>query len=193
VKTQIERAEEVVADVLKGKYRNLQKKAGNTGTFYFAEKGRYTLFGVYLVHFSVLLILIGGIMGSLFGFEAFVNIPEGDGADKVMLRKNRIPKPLPFNVRCEKFTVEFYPNGTPKEYRSDLAFIRDGKVAFQGPLMVNHPITFEGITFYQSSYGSLAGNRVRLSVKKEGTGETVPWRPKSARPSLCPGRKGRRW
>jgi len=190
VKTQIEHAEEIVADVLKRKYGNLQKKAGHTGTSYFAEKGRYTLFGVYLVHFSVLLILVGGIMGSLFGLEAFVNIPEGDGVDKVMLRKSRIPKPLPFNVRCEKFTVEFYPNGTPKEYRSDLAFIRDGKVAFQGPLKVNHPITFEGITFYQSSYGSLAGNRFRLILKKEDTGESSSMEAEVGKPFPLPGQAG---
>jgi cytochrome c biogenesis protein len=190
VKMQIEHVREVAADVLKGKYRKMERKDGDRGTFFFSEKGRYTYFGVYLVHFSVLLILIGGIIGSLFGFEAFVNIPEGDGVNMVTLRKSRISKSLPFTVRCEKFNVEFYPNGTPKEYRSDLAFIKDGKPAFHGPLRVNHPITFEGITFYQSSYGSLPGDKVRLSLKKEGTEENSAIEAEMGKPFPLPGQEG---
>jgi len=190
VKTQIEPAREVVEQVLKSKYRKLETKDGDRGTFFFGEKGRYTYFGVYLVHFSVLLILLGGIVGSLFGFEAFVNIPEGDGVSKVTLRKSRISKSLPFTVRCEKFSVEFYPNGAPKEYRSDLAFIKDGKTAFHGPLRVNHPITFEGITFYQSSYGSIPGDKVRLSLKKQGTEENLSLEVDMGKPFPLPGREG---
>jgi cytochrome c biogenesis protein len=56
------------------------------------KREEFTHFGVYLVHFSVLLILLGGIAGSLFGFQAFVNIPEGEGIDKVTLRKSGVAK-----------------------------------------------------------------------------------------------------
>ena len=187
---QMEPVREGVARVLRKKFRKLETKDSDRGTFFFGEKGRYTYFGVYLVHFSVLLILIGGIIGSLFGFEAFVNIPEGDGVNKVTLRKSRISKSLPFTVRCENFNVEFYSNGTPKEYRSDLAFIKDGKLAFHGPLRVNHPITFEGITFYQSSYGSLPGDKVRLTLKKEGTEDNLTQEVEMGKPFPLPGREG---
>lgn len=190
VNMEIEPAGNVVEQVLKSKYRKLEKKNGERGTFFFGEKGRYTYFGVYVVHFSVLLILLGGIVGSLIGFEAFVNIPEGDGVEKVTLRKSRIAKTLPFKVRCEEFNVEFYANGAPKEYRSDLAFIKDGKTVFRSPLLVNHPITFEGITFYQSSYGSLPGNKVRLSLKKQGTEEGLTLEAAMGKPFLLPGGEG---
>ncbi|MBW1936796.1 MAG: cytochrome c biogenesis protein ResB [Deltaproteobacteria bacterium] len=61
--------------------------------------------------------------------------------------------------------MDFYPNGTPKEYRSDLSFLVEGKVAHRGVLLVNHPITFKGITFYQASYGTIAGNMARLRLR----------------------------
>jgi cytochrome c biogenesis protein len=60
---------------------------------------------------------------------------------------------LDFSVRCDKFTVEFYKDGTPKTYRSDLSFIRNGQVERQGTLLVNHPLTFDKLRFYQSTYG----------------------------------------
>jgi cytochrome c biogenesis protein len=170
VNTPFESVTNRVEQMLRGKYGKVERKDKEQSTFYLVQKGRFTHFGVYLVHFSVLLILVGGIAGSLLGFQAFVNIPEGEGIDRVFLRKSREAKPLPFAVRCDKFTVAFYPNGTPKEYRSDLVFLTNGEVAFQGPLRVNHPITYQGITFYQSTYGTLPGNRVRLSLEREGDG-----------------------
>ncbi len=181
---------ESAARILRGKYGKVQTKKGDKTVFLYAEKGRYAYFAVYLVHLSVLMILVGGIIGSLFGFEAFVNIPQGETVDKVTLRKNGAPKPLPFTVQCKKFSVEFYRNGTPKEYRSDVAFLTDGKVALEGALRVNHPITFQGITFYQASYGSIAGDRVLLGLRNEDTGASTSLETVVDKPFPLPGNAG---
>ncbi len=162
-----------VAEFLKNKYRNVETKETEKGHYVSGEKGRYSYFSVYLVHFSVLLILIGGIIGSFFGFEAFVNIPEGGMIDTVASTKSEASVKLPFEVRCDRFVAEFYDNGAPKEYRSDLSFIFKGKVAMQGALMVNDPITFMGITFYQSSYGAIPGKKVRLGITKENSSKNT--------------------
>ncbi|MFC1868297.1 cytochrome c biogenesis protein ResB [Thermodesulfobacteriota bacterium] len=155
-----------VMEILKRQYKNTVLKDTDKDCFIHAEKGRYTLFGVYLVHFSVLLILIGAVIGSLLGFDAYVNILEGEEVDTIVLRTSveHKHKKLGFSVHCEKFSVNFYDNGAPKEYRSDLGFIINGNTVRKGSLLVNHPITFRGITFYQSSYGSTAGNKVRLRI-----------------------------
>ena len=181
---------EVVPEViraLRSKFRKVEKKEVEKAAYVYAEKGRHSYFGVYLVHFSVLLILVGGIVGSFFGFEAFVTITEGDTAQTVTLRKTEVAQELPFGVRCDRFVVDFYENGAPKEYRSDLAFILDGKVAMQGALLVNHPLSFMGITFYQSTYGTIAGNNLLLSVAKENSSEKTPYQVKIGEPVQLPG------
>jgi cytochrome c biogenesis protein len=155
--------------ILKAKYKRVHQKETDNGVVLYAEKGRFSHLGVYLVHLSVLIILIGSIVGSLFGFEAYVNIPEGKAISKVRLRKSQAFKTLPFEVRCDRFSVEFYGNGAPKEYRSDLVFVEDGKAVLQGSLLVNHPITFEGITFYQSSYHPVAGDKIRVKLSRDGS------------------------
>jgi cytochrome c biogenesis protein len=43
----------------------------------YAEKGRHTRLGVYITHLSILVILIGAVVGLYFGFKGFVEIPEG--------------------------------------------------------------------------------------------------------------------
>jgi cytochrome c biogenesis protein len=171
VRGRVEEAAERVTDFLKRSYGHVEAKVTETEAFVFAEKGRTSYFGVYLVHLSVLLILSGGIIGSLLGFQAYVNIPEGETVDTVTLRKSGLPKKLDFSILCEKFTVDFYEGGSPKEYRSDLTFISGGRPALKTPVLVNHPVTFGGITFYQASYGTIAGDRVQLRVTAKGSGE----------------------
>ncbi|HIC92056.1 MAG TPA: hypothetical protein EYP21_08395 [Syntrophaceae bacterium] len=99
----------------------------NQGTWYlFADKGRYTRLGVYVIHLSVILILIGGLIGLLFGFRAHVNIVEGGTADKIYLRDNPEGRSLSFVIRCDDFDITYYDTGQPKEYRSIITVL-DGE------------------------------------------------------------------
>ncbi len=156
-------------ELLGHRLKNLKSKATDQGLYFYGEKGRYSYFGFYLVHLSVLVIILGGIIGSFFGFEAFVNIPEGDYVNSVRFRTGGMIKSLGFEVRCNSFFVDFYPDGTPKEYRSDITFSVDGKEAFKGSLEVNHPITFRGVTFYQSTYGQMPQYKATIRISKQGT------------------------
>lgn len=47
----------------------LKEETENSIVMY-AEKGRWTRFGVYVIHSSILLLLIGALIGSVFGFKA---------------------------------------------------------------------------------------------------------------------------
>jgi len=132
---------------------------------FFYEKGRYTRLAFFLTHLSVLVIFIGAIAGSLFGFKGYVNINEGELISAVETRQGD-DKRLNFSVKCNSFQVDFYPNGTPKDYRSDLSVIRDGKEVIRKTIHVNDPLDYEGISFYQSSYGKLP-DEVTLEIKGE--------------------------
>jgi cytochrome c biogenesis protein len=173
----LERISSGIQEYLRGRFNNLIVKDSGNAAFIYCEKGRFSLFSVYLVHLSVLFIIIGAIIGSIFGFNAYVNIPEGGSIDSVIITKGEVDnhKQLGFSVQCEKFLVDFYDNGVPKEYRSDLRFIVNGREALRGSLLVNHPIKFMGVTFYQASYGTVPGGKVRIKIinDKKGAEETM--------------------
>ncbi len=120
-----------------------------------AERGRWTRLGVYGVHLSIVVLLIGALVGSLNGFEGFVNIPEGDTVDAIQLRYSGLPLKLPFAIRCEDFDVQFYPTGAPKEFRSKLSLWENGRSVLEKDIIVNDPIRYKGINIFQSSYGRL--------------------------------------
>ncbi|MBS3732172.1 MAG: cytochrome c biogenesis protein ResB, partial [Desulfobacterales bacterium] len=52
----------------------VEPRESGGGFLIFGEKGRWTRLGVYGVHFSVLLLMLGGLIGSIFGYEGYMNV-----------------------------------------------------------------------------------------------------------------------
>jgi cytochrome c biogenesis protein len=130
-----------------------QAPADDGGLRIFAQKGRWSRFGVYGVHLSVLVIFAGGMVGNLWGFAGFLVLNQGETAASITLEGGR-PYELGFAVRLDEFTVSYYDSGQPSEYRSEVTFLEDGRPAKEASLIVNDPAEFRGIDFYQSSYGT---------------------------------------
>jgi cytochrome c biogenesis protein len=149
----ISKIKPIVESCLKKNYGHISEIDERRGYFFYAQRGRFSLFGVYIVHLSILIMIAGAIIGSIFGLDADINIKEGESVNVANLAKGNGLQKLNFSVRCDKFTVEFYKDGSPKTYRSDLSFIKNGQVQLQGTLLVNHPLTFDKFRIYQSSYG----------------------------------------
>ena len=150
-------------ELLRKKGWKLQKKATPAGQITAAQKGGWSRTGVYIVHLSILVIFAGAIIGHLLGFKGSVLIPEMKDSDKVYGSKTHTPIDLGFTVRCERFDIEFYDNGMPKEYRSRLTVIENGEEKLVKDIEVNDPLIYRGITFYQSSYEPYRDFIIRLS------------------------------
>jgi cytochrome c biogenesis protein len=126
---------------------------------------------VYIVHLSVLLILIGALVGSLVGIKGFMSINEGETVGTLALATGDETKELPFQVRCDDFSVTFYDKGQPKEFRSELTVLEGGREVHKQSIVVNDPMTWQGFTFYQSTYGT-ALRKAELQLKDLDTGKT---------------------
>lgn len=140
-------------DTLKRKGFSISTFETSEGIQLHCKKWTKTRLAVYLTHLSILIILAGAIIGTFFGFRGFMNIVEGTGLNFVISDDGRAI-PLDFEVRCEKFEVNYYENSPiPKDYRSYIKIIENGKTVQESIIEVNKPFTYKGITFYQASYG----------------------------------------
>lgn len=62
--------------------------------------------------------------------------------------------PFGFGVMCEDFELEFYgKSDMPKAYKSTLSVMDNGKKTLTKDIVVNDPLKYNGIYFYQSNYG----------------------------------------
>ncbi len=137
----------------------------------FAQKGAWSRLAVFVVHVSILLVLAGALIGAVWGYRAFVTIPEGESVAQVRLSRSGEVIPLGFEIRCDKFNVSFYDNSCrPKEFKSLVSIFDGGKVvADHQPIIVNAPLTYKGTSFYQSSYGPVGNPTLRIIARNRAT------------------------
>ncbi len=156
---------------------NVHRSANGLRTVIFGEKGKYSRLAVYLVHASLLLIFLGAMIDSVFGFRAYLSLPEGESSDRVELRTQNATMQLPFHIRCDAAGVEHYADGTPKKWWSDLVVLQNGQPVSRKHILVNDPMDFGGIRIFQSSFGSSGNPRefaLTVKPKNGANAETSP-------------------
>jgi cytochrome c biogenesis protein len=155
------------------------------------EKNRYSRLGPYLAHVSILVILLGTLWGALQGFKGALQLTEGEASSEAWLRTGARKVPLGFEIRCDRFVIDLYPDGSPKEYRSEVTLLDgSGERIMDGAIRVNHPLTYRGITFYQSTYGSLP--ELTLAIRDQESKEETLVKAELNAPFLLPGNQGDR-
>ncbi len=150
--------------LLSKKVGSVIKEDGGNSIILYAEKGRWTRLGVYVVHTSLLLLFLGALIGSIFGFKANLNLNEGQTSDTAILLENKNPVKLDFSIRCNDFNVTFYDTGAPEEFRSNVTLMENGKEILTTDIQVNQPLRYKGINIFQSSYGSALPDQVSLEI-----------------------------
>ena len=149
-----------------------QRERENT-ILLFAQKGAMSRTGVYIVHASILVIFLGAIIGEITGFKGSVMLPETRSTDSIFTFDTHESINLGFEVRCNRFDIEFYDSGMPKAYKSHLTVLENGKHILNKEIVVNDPLTYKGITFYQSSYQSYEDFLLTITEKESNLSETV--------------------
>jgi cytochrome c biogenesis protein len=107
---------------------------------------------VYIVHASLLLIFFGTIVDGIWGWRGYLSLNEGQTSNAVEIREGTT-RTLPFAIRCDAAGQENYQDGTPKKWWSKLAVVEDGRDVKKKEIVVNDPLLYSGVRFYQSSYG----------------------------------------
>lgn len=158
-------AEEVATALRRRHYRvrTVETADGRAGLM--ADKQRFARLAPYFVHFSLLVILLGGIIDSLFGYRAFMRLTQGEQKSSALRMASDDMVKLPFAIRCDEAGMEQYPDGSPKRYWSKLAVVEDGREVARKEIEVNSPLVHRGLRFFQSSYGRSGDMQAaRLSV-----------------------------
>ena len=101
---------------------------------------------------------------SNLSFRANAEVVEGQTIEAAFINadKGLLLQELPFTLELKKFHIDFYNTGMPKDFASDIVVTdkASGNSVAQ-TIRVNHPLTINGITIYQSTYGD-GGSDVRF-------------------------------
>ncbi|HEY5628982.1 MAG TPA: cytochrome c biogenesis protein ResB [Candidatus Limnocylindrales bacterium] len=149
----------VQAVLRKRRYRTLVTDDGTVHLY--ADRFRFMAFASLAGHVSLVLILAGAIIGSTFGYR---------NTQFVIAEGSTLPTGTEAGLALKliDFTDTWYTGvaNLPSDYASQVELYRDGtKVAAQ-TIRVNEPLSYNGATYYQSSYGSAVVVTVKDSAGK---------------------------
>lgn len=144
--------EDLAAVLRKRRYRVLLERK-DAAVHLYADKHRFGRLGTFPFHLALILILVGGIVGSEYGFrEQVFAIPEGS--------IRNVEHGTGLRVELVRFVDNYSEIGAPTSYRSDLVLYDGEREVKRQSITVNHPMTYNNATFYQSSFGPAATVRI---------------------------------
>jgi cytochrome c biogenesis protein len=165
------RDKESAIALIRDKYRTFYE--GEDGLV--LQKGAISRYGVYIIHGSILVILVGSLIGLLFGYKGYITLRKGETKDSFTVRGTPAKDvPLGFSLKCKDFQVSFYESGQPRDYISKVEVLENGRAAMERDIRVNSPLSYKGINVYQSNYGvsrsflfNIDGENVTLGEREE--------------------------
>jgi len=159
-------AERVKRSLSRSRYR-VKMEAGDESVAIYADRNRFSRFGTYLAHLSIVLILAGTVVGGMLGFSDSEFIVAEGATRSLGLGTN-------ISVGLEHFTDEYYLEGPPKDFRSDIVIYEGGKEVKRGTTRVNSPVKYKGIRFHQAFFGQAAVMVVKDTAGAEVFNAPIP-------------------
>ena len=125
---------------------------------FFAQKYAFSRLGFLFTHFSLILLLFGVLISSIFSIKGYMGLLEGESANSIEMASNGMMMELPFTIRGDNCWVEYYEDmpEMEKDWFSELTIIENGKPVLTKTIQVNDPLIYHGYHFFQNSFAPRA-------------------------------------
>lgn len=152
----------ILARIQQNQYSIFQQK-----NIVYCYKGLIGRIAPILVHFSMILILLGTIVGSLFGFKAQEIVPKTEQFHiQNILTSGQLTKIPETSVRINDFWINYTKSKTISQFYSDLSILdSEGSEIDRKTISVNSPLIYKGLYYYQTDW-NLIGLRVQTGTNE---------------------------
>jgi cytochrome c biogenesis protein len=156
-----DQAMERVRGVFRSRHFRTISDPDEGGLNLYADRFRWGPAGTVIAHLSFVVILLGAVLSATTGFkntqftapvDSRVAVGHGTG----------------LSVETKAFSDSYYPDGSPRDYASDLVLYKNGVAVQRKTVRVNQPMRYDGVSFYQSFFGVAAAMHV-----EDGAGKTL--------------------
>lgn len=139
----------ILARIQQNQYSIFQQK-----NIVYCYKGLIGRIAPILVHFSMILILLGTIVGSLFGFKAQEIVPKTEQFHiQNILTSGQLTNIPETSVRINDFWINYTKSKTISQFYSDLSVLdSEGSEIDRKTISVNYPLIYKGLYYYQTDW-----------------------------------------
>jgi len=133
----------------------------------YADRFRWGPFGTVVAHLSFVLILVGFAVSATTGFkDNSVTIAVGSTV--------QVGHGTGLSIKANAFNDAYYENGSASDYASELVLYKNGAKVLAETIRVNHPMRYDGVSIYQSYFGTAAAMLVKDAAGKTVYQDSVP-------------------
>ncbi|MEE9618327.1 MAG: cytochrome c biogenesis protein ResB, partial [Anaerolineae bacterium] len=131
------------------------------------DRYRLAPLATLVTHLAVLLLLLGAVLSSGYGWREELTIGPGEVVE--------VGHGSGVALRNEEFTIVRYPDGSVASYDAEVAIIAEGREVTQGSVRVNEPLNYGSVRLYLQAYaGTPDGYSVTLlAVHDPGYGMVI--------------------
>ena len=140
-------AARLLETALRRRHYRVRVETDSENTYIAADKNRYFRLGTFVSHLSLILFVLAFVFGGLMGWRnTDFEVNEGATAD--------VGHNTNLSLHLDSFVAEYYADGvTPKDYRSQVTLYDNGQEVKEALVRVNYPLSYQGVSFYQSAFG----------------------------------------
>ena len=139
----------ILSKIKEEKYSIFQQK-----NIVYCYKGLTGRIAPIIVHFSMILVLLGTIIGSLFGFKAQEIVPKTENFHIQNVLNNGQFTIIPnTSARINDFWITYTKNRTISQFYSDISILNNqGNEVDRKTISVNYPLVYKGVYYYQTDW-----------------------------------------
>jgi cytochrome c biogenesis protein len=133
----------------------------------YSYKGLIGRIAPIIVHFSMILVLVGTIVSSLFGFKAQEIVPKTENFHIQNILSNGRLTIIPQNsARVNDFWITYTKSKTISQFYSDISILNtNGNETKRKTISVNYPLVDKGVYYYQTDW-NLIGLRFKNNINR---------------------------
>ena len=152
----------ILAGIKRNNYSIFQQK-----NIVYSYKGLIGRIAPIVVHFSMILVLVGTIVSSLFGFKAQEIVPKTENFHIQNILSNGRLSIIPQNsARVNDFWITYTKNKTISQFYSDISILNStGNEIKRKTISVNYPLVDKGVYYYQTDW-NLIGLRFKTNTNQ---------------------------
>lgn len=137
------------------------------GKSVYGYKGLLGRLAPIFVHASIILLLLGSVLGLITGFSAQEMVPSGElfRLQNIIASGKFSYIPQEFSARVNDFRIEYNDNKSISQFFSDISILNsEGNELKRSTIYVNKPFKFRGLTIYQTDWNIIA---IRVKINND--------------------------
>lgn len=157
-------AEALVAALRRRRYRMTRMEEAGA-VYLYGDRHRWAQLATFVSHLSLILLLAGGLVTKLFGYDMQLLIPEGRTAPVFPVVNDR-----QMQLEVKRFVEGRDGQGRITDFRSHVVLYSRGVPVKEGDITVNGPLKWNGFVFHQVARQV---NGAELQVRDRRTGQLL--------------------